>query len=70
MINAVTEIITICSENNTKPVNPLCGQNSELVNMKAGCMYTYQYQYIEEQFRYDYSLAAYIFTNKFDINGY
>jgi len=30
------EIIAICSEFHTKHVNTLCGQNIEIVNVKAG----------------------------------
>jgi hypothetical protein len=31
------EIIAVYSENHTKPTNTLYGQNTELVNIKAGC---------------------------------
>jgi hypothetical protein len=35
------EIITVYSENNTKPINTLYGQNAELQNVKAGGTYNY-----------------------------
>ena len=28
------EINAVCSENHTKPINTLCGQNEELLNVK------------------------------------
>jgi hypothetical protein len=36
-----TETITVCSENDTKPINTLCGQNAELINVKASGTYNY-----------------------------
>jgi hypothetical protein len=30
------EMITVCFENHTKPMNTLCGQNAELLIVKAG----------------------------------
>jgi hypothetical protein len=30
------EIIAVCSENHTKHINTLCGQNAEFVNVKPG----------------------------------
>jgi hypothetical protein len=30
------KIIAVYSENQTKPINALCGQNAELLNVKAG----------------------------------
>jgi hypothetical protein len=35
------EIITVCSENHTKAVSAICGQNSELLIVKAGGTYSY-----------------------------
>jgi hypothetical protein len=35
------EIIAIYSENHMKPINTLCGQNVELVNVWAGGTYSY-----------------------------
>jgi hypothetical protein len=37
------EIIAVYSENHTKPINTLCGQNTELLNIKAGGTYSYHY---------------------------
>ena len=34
------EIITVCSQFNTKHVNTLCGQNAELLNVKPSGMYS------------------------------
>jgi hypothetical protein len=34
------KIITVYAANNTKPINTLCGQNSELLNVKAGGTYS------------------------------
>jgi hypothetical protein len=36
------EIIAVYSENHIKPTNRLCGQNAELLNVKAGGTYSYQ----------------------------
>jgi hypothetical protein len=36
-----TEIIALSSENHTKPINTLYGQNAELWTVKAGGTYTY-----------------------------
>jgi hypothetical protein len=33
------EIIAAYSENYTKPINKLCGQNAELMNVKVGGIY-------------------------------
>jgi hypothetical protein len=35
------EIITVYSENNTKLINTLYGQNAEILNVKAGGTYNY-----------------------------
>jgi hypothetical protein len=35
------EIIAVYPENHTKPTNTLCGQNAELVNVKACGTYSY-----------------------------
>jgi hypothetical protein len=32
------EIIAVYSENRTEPINALCGQNADLVNIKAGVL--------------------------------
>jgi hypothetical protein len=37
------EIISVYSENHTKPLNILYGQNAELSTLKAGGTYTYHY---------------------------
>jgi hypothetical protein len=34
--NAFKEIIAVYYENHMKPINTLCGQNTELLNVKAG----------------------------------
>ena len=34
------EIIAVCSENHTKHMNTLCGQNEELLNVKTGGTYS------------------------------
>jgi hypothetical protein len=34
------EIITVCSEIHTKPINIPCGQNVEFVNVKPGGTYS------------------------------
>ena len=34
------EIIAVCSEIHTKHINTLCGQNIELLNVKAGGAYS------------------------------
>jgi hypothetical protein len=36
----VREIIAFYSENDTKPINTLCGQNKEILNVKTGGMYS------------------------------
>jgi ribosomal silencing factor RsfS len=38
--SANTEIITVCSQNHTKHINALCGQNAELLNVKPGGTYS------------------------------
>jgi len=35
-----SEIIAVCSQINTKPINTLCGQNVELLNVKYGGTYS------------------------------
>jgi hypothetical protein len=37
------EIINIYSENRTKPINTFCGKNTELLIVKAGGAYSYQW---------------------------
>jgi hypothetical protein len=37
------EIIVIFSQNNTKPMNTLCGQNAQLRTIKARGIGTYNY---------------------------
>jgi hypothetical protein len=37
------EIIAVCSQIHTKHVNTLCGQNVELLNVKPGGIYSYQF---------------------------
>jgi hypothetical protein len=37
------EIISVYSDNLTKPLNTLCGQNAELSTLKTGGTYTYHY---------------------------
>ena len=32
------EFIAVCSQNHTKHVNTLCGQNVQIVNIKRGCV--------------------------------
>jgi len=34
------EIIAVCSQIHTKPINTLCGQNVEFVNVKPGGTYS------------------------------
>jgi hypothetical protein len=34
------EIIAVCSEIHTKYINTLCGQNVDLLNVKAGGIYS------------------------------
>ena len=38
------EIITVCSEIQTKYINTLCGQNVELLNVKLSDIYVYSNQ--------------------------
>jgi hypothetical protein len=40
----IKEIICVYSGNHTKPLNALCGQNAELLTVKAD--YTYSYHWI------------------------
>jgi hypothetical protein len=37
------EIIDVCYRNDSNPMNALCGQNSELLNIKAGGTYNASY---------------------------
>jgi hypothetical protein len=37
------DIIAVYSENYTKPINTPCGQNTELLNVKAGGTYSYDW---------------------------
>jgi hypothetical protein len=39
------EIITVSFQHGTKLINTLCGQNSELLNVKAGAIDQINYQY-------------------------
>jgi hypothetical protein len=39
----LTEIIAVYFKNDTKPINILCGQNSEMMSVKAGGTYGYHY---------------------------
>jgi len=34
------EIIVVCSQIHTKHINPLCGQNTEFLNVKDGGTYS------------------------------
>jgi hypothetical protein len=36
----ITEIIMVHSENHRKPINTLCGQNAEIMNVKVGGTYS------------------------------
>jgi hypothetical protein len=36
------EIVALYSENHTKPMNTFCGQNAELLIVKAGGTYSYR----------------------------
>jgi hypothetical protein len=40
------EIITVSSENNSKPINTVCGKNAELLIIKAGgaCNHHWAYE--------------------------
>jgi hypothetical protein len=38
-----SEVIAVYSEIHTKPINTLCGQNAELVNVKTGGTYSYHW---------------------------
>jgi hypothetical protein len=42
-LTLVKEIIAVCSENHTKPISTLCGQNAELLIVKAGGTYSYHW---------------------------
>jgi hypothetical protein len=35
------EIIAVYSDNHTKPINAICGQNAKIPTVKAGGTYTY-----------------------------
>jgi hypothetical protein len=37
------EIIAVYTENHTKPINTPCGQNAELLIVKAGGTYSYHW---------------------------
>jgi hypothetical protein len=37
------KIIALYSENHTKPLNTICGQNAELLNVKACGTYSYHW---------------------------
>jgi hypothetical protein len=37
------EIIAVYTENHTKHINTLCGQHTELLNVKAGGTYIYHW---------------------------
>jgi uracil DNA glycosylase len=37
--NLKSHLITVYSENNTKPIHILYGQNAEILNIKAGVLY-------------------------------
>jgi hypothetical protein len=37
------EITDVYSENHTKPTNKLCGQNEDLLNVKAHGTYSYRF---------------------------
>jgi hypothetical protein len=39
----IREIFAAYSENYTKPINTLCSQNAELLDVKAGGTYSYQW---------------------------
>jgi hypothetical protein len=36
------EIIVVYSKNHTKPIDTLCGQNTELLNIRVYGIHTYQ----------------------------
>jgi hypothetical protein len=36
LVKAILEIIAVCSENYANPINMLCGQNVELLDVKLG----------------------------------
>jgi hypothetical protein len=37
------EVIAVYSDSHTKPINTLCGQNAELLIIKAGGTYSYHW---------------------------
>jgi hypothetical protein len=41
VVNAVKGIISVFSENHMEPINTVCGQNEELLIVKAGGTYSY-----------------------------
>jgi hypothetical protein len=41
-LTLVTEIINVGSESRTKQTNALCGQHADLLNVKAGSVYSYR----------------------------
>jgi hypothetical protein len=41
MVAAVKEIITVYSENHTKPINTFCGQNIEILILGVTGTYSY-----------------------------
>jgi hypothetical protein len=42
------EIIAVYSENHTKPINTLCGQNIELLNLKVHGAHSYRWAWKDE----------------------
>jgi hypothetical protein len=38
-----SEVIAVYSEDHTKPINTLCGQNAELLTVKIGGIYSYRW---------------------------
>ena len=43
------EIIAVCSQIHTKHINTLCGQNTELLNVKPAGTYSYHWALKREQ---------------------
>jgi hypothetical protein len=45
LVNHIKEIIAVFSENHAKPINIFCGQNAELLIIKAGSTYAYHWAF-------------------------
>ena len=61
------EIIAVCSENYTKHVNALCGQNVELLNVKHGGIGSNYWALRVKASYFGFLTTCYVFSGRYRI---